>query len=64
MIRAVAHHGEELGVVNDAILVLVSLFDDGVDLLFRHGLSQSAEHDGQLPPVDITIAVLTNTHTN
>ncbi len=54
----VSHHGEELCIVDDPVLVLVGLLDDGVDLLLRHGLPEEAQHGGQLVAVDVAVPVL------
>ena len=54
----VSHHGEELCIVDDPVLVLVGLLDDGVDLLLRHGLPKEAQHGGQLVAVDVAVPVL------
>ncbi len=54
----VSHHGEELCIVDDPVLVLVGLLNDGVDLLLRHGLPEEAQHGGQLVAVDVAVPVL------
>ncbi len=56
--RGVAHHGEEFRVVDDAVLVLVGLLDERVDLFFRHWLAEEAQHGGQLVAIDVAVAVL------
>ena len=52
------HHGVEFRVVDEAILVLVGLFYDVLNLLLGNGLPHETQHDGQFMTVNVAITIL------